>query len=219
MPHAKLHIGLPSDIWIEEISTAFPETTFRVLAALPADETGVGLLEVIAEEPMTVLERIADAEGIQSLSQLGASDGRAVIQFETTEPLLLFSVRESGIALEPPIEIRDGTATIEVTAPQDRLSALGTQLQEFGMRFDVEYIHREVESANLLTHRQRELVLAAVEAGYYDTPRSCSLTELAEELDSAKSTVSETLHRAEEKIIKDFVASLPGAPNVAPELQ
>ncbi|MFB6300166.1 MAG: helix-turn-helix domain-containing protein [Halobacteriales archaeon] len=219
MPHAKLHIGLPSNIWIEDISTAFPETTFRVLAALPADETGVGLLEVIGEDPLPVLEAIADADGIQSLSRLGASDGRVVIQFETDEPLLLFSVRESGIALEPPIEIRDGTATIEVTASQDRLSTLGTQLEEFGMRFDVEYIHREVASTNLLTHRQRELVLEAVEAGYYDTPRSCSLTELAEELDAAKSTVSETLHRAEEKIIKDFVASLPGGPNVAPEPQ
>jgi len=60
----------------------------------------------------------------------------------------------------------------------------------------------------LLTDRQRELLLAAVDAGYYDTPRECSLTDLATELDMAKSTVSETLHRAEGTIIEEFVADL-----------
>lgn len=39
---------------------------------------------------------------------------------------------------------------------------------------------------------------AVIERGYYDTPRRCTLTELADELDLAKSTCSERLHRAEE---------------------
>lgn len=46
----------------------------------------------------------------------------------------------------------------------------------------------------------------AVEAGYYDTPRDCTLTDLAETVGLAKSTCSETLHRAEGQIIKQFVA-------------
>ena len=96
-----------------------------------------------------------------------------------------------------------------MTATQDRLSAFGTQLEQFGMSFDVEYIRRGVESTEqLLTDSQRDLVLTAVERGYYDTPRECSLTDLADHLDMAKSTVSETLHRAESAIIKEFVAEL-----------
>ncbi|WP_231185036.1 helix-turn-helix domain-containing protein [Haladaptatus sp. DYF46] len=35
-----------------------------------------------------------------------------------------------------------------------------------------------------------------MEKGYYDTPRRCSLTELAGELDVSKSTLSVVLHRA-----------------------
>ena len=49
----------------------------------------------------------------------------------------------------------------------------------------------------------------AVDHGYYDTPRACSLTELAEEVGIAKSTCSETLHRAEETMIKQFMEDLP----------
>lgn len=51
--------------------------------------------------------------------------------------------------------------------------------------------------------------MAAVEAGYYDTPRTCTLTELADEVGLAKSTCSEILHRAEEIIVKEFIENLP----------
>ncbi|MDZ7688314.1 MAG: helix-turn-helix domain-containing protein [Halobacteriales archaeon] len=56
-----------------------------------------------------------------------------------------------------------------------------------------------------LTEKQRALVEKAVKMGYYDTPRRCSLTELAEECGIAKSTCSDTLHRAEERVLKEFV--------------
>ena len=62
-----------------------------------------------------------------------------------------------------------------------------------------------METDHLLTDRQRTPVETAVAEGYYDTPRDCTLTELAEEVDVAKSTASETLHRAEGKIIEQLV--------------
>ena len=79
----------------------------------------------------------------------------------------------------------------------------------FGLGFEVEYVHERVDTEELLSERQREVLLAAVEGGYYDTPRGCSLTELAEKLGVAKSTCSETLHRVEEVIVKRFVRESP----------
>jgi predicted DNA binding protein len=75
-----------------------------------------------------------------------------------------------------------------VTTTQDRLSTLGDQL---------------------LTERQQGLVRTAVDAGYYNTPRECTLTELAERLGIAKSTRSGALHRAEGAVIKRFLADGP----------
>jgi hypothetical protein len=209
MPRAKLRVSLPEAAWIGALSRTQPAVTFRVLAALPTDDTGVGLVELTGPDLPAVVREMSERESILALDVLGESDDRMLVEFETTEPLLLFSVQESGVPLEPPIEIRDGEASVEVTATQDRLSAFGTQLEQFGMSFDVEYIRRGVESTEqLLTDSQRDLVLTAVERGYYDTPRECSLTDLADHLDMAKSTVSETLHRAESAIIKEFVAEL-----------
>lgn len=207
MPRAKLNVTLPEGVWIHDLSTANPEVRFVVLAALPADGVGVGLVNIRGPEIERVLEEMEAIEDVTSLDPLQTADGEALVQFETTEPLLLFAIRESAIPLEPPVEIRDGVASLEVTAPQERLSTLGTQLQAFGMSFDVEYITQSVDTDDLLTDRQRQLLVAAIEHGYYDSPRTCTLSELAESVGIAKSTASETLHRAEGTIIKHHMAA------------
>jgi len=206
MPTAKLRITLPEQVWIRQISSAHPDAEFRVLAAFPAEETGVGLLEITADDLPAVVGAMDDREDIVRLDLQQASEESALVEFETSEPLLLFSVREAGLPLELPFTIRDGVAEVEVTASRDRLSSFTSQLDAFGMAFDVEYVRELASSESLLTDRQRELLAEAVEAGYYDTPRECSLTELADRVGVAKSTASETLHRVEEKIVKEYVA-------------
>jgi hypothetical protein len=205
MPQAKLTVTLPEGTWIRSLSRDNPDAAFRVLAAMPHGETGVGLLEVEAEDLEGIVAEMVDYETVTTVEPVQASEGEAVVQFETTEPFLLLAGRESGIALEPPVDISDGRATFEVTATRQRLSTLDEQLRAFGMESTLEYVYTTAESSDLLTQRQRELLTAAVEAGYYETPRECTLTELADQLGMAKSTVSETLHRAEGRVIREFV--------------
>ena len=209
MPRAKLTLTVPEEVWLGELTRRYPEATFRVLAALSDDvDAGVGLAEVIAENASAVLSKMGSYEDVTDINRLQEEDGKVLIRFRTTMPLLLFPARDSGIPLEMPFEISDGEAVWELTAPQDRLSALGEQLDQFDIGYTVDYIHQHVTEEPLLTDRQRRLVVEAVEAGYYDTPRGSSLTELAERLDIAKSTASETLHRAEEQIVKEYVTQL-----------
>ena len=204
MPRAELSLTIPEGTWIGDVSRSH-DVTFRILAALPGDESGVGLAEVTAPELPAVLADVERRDVVTSMEILSHRDDTALIQFETSMPLLLFPVQGSGIPLEMPFTLEDGEASWEVTAPQERLSQLGDQLDEFGIPFQVERLHQRVESEQLLTDSQMELIEAAVEQGYYDTPRDCSLTDLAEIVGIAKSTCSETLHRAEEKIIKQLV--------------
>ncbi|MFB6295609.1 MAG: helix-turn-helix domain-containing protein [Halobacteriales archaeon] len=210
MPRAKLTLTIPEGVWIGDISRESPEATFRVLSALPGEDSGVGLLEVSAPDLVAVLREMEERDEVIELEPLGRTDESVLVQFETSEPLLLEPMQGSGVPIEMPFEIVEGRATWEVTAPQDRISALGEQLDAFGIEFTVEGIHQHLAAEQFLTDRQRRLVETAVELGYYDTPRECSLTDLADDLGIAKSTCSETLHRAEGKIIKQFVAEEPG---------
>ncbi|WP_251330449.1 helix-turn-helix domain-containing protein [Haloplanus pelagicus] len=206
MPYAKLTIGLPSAVWIGELSRAFPGTTFRVLSAVPSGDAGFGLLEIESEEMPAVLDGLEDRPGVGSLELMQRSGDTAIVQFETTEPLLLLSIQQSGAPIELPLTIRDGQAIIELTASRDRLSEFGRQLETFGMSYTLNRVYDASDPPDLLTPQQRTLLVTAVEMGYYDTPRESTLTDVAEEVDLAKSTASVTLHRAEERVVKEFVA-------------
>ncbi|WP_276273897.1 helix-turn-helix domain-containing protein [Haloarcula litorea] len=215
MPRAELTLTVPDDVWIGDVSRRYDAATFRILSALPGEDTGVGLAEMTAADLPELLSDVEGYDAVDSLELLGHREDTALVQFETDTPLLLSPVQGSGVPLEMPFTIEDGEARWEITAPRHRLSELGRQLDEFGIPFQVERIEQGVEADRLLTETQRELVDAAVESGYYDTPRECSLTDLSERLDIAKSTCSETLHRAEEQIIKEFVDRERAGPSLS----
>jgi len=206
MTRARLSITLPEETWVGTASRAYPETTITVLTAMPTGGTGCGLIRV-AGDTKGVRDAMEHHEGTTFLAVLRANENGALIQFDTTEPLVLLSAQEAGLPIEPPVWIEDGEATLEVTAPHDRLSALGEAFEEVGLRYTVEHISEEVDPETLLTDRQRRVLKAAVDRGYYDTPRECTLTDLAGELDVAKSTLSEVLHRAEGRVLKRAVTS------------
>ena len=205
MPRADLEITIPDAVWMGELSRAHPDASFEILTVFSQAEGAVALTEVTAEGVEDVVTEMVAYEEVTSADVLQRSADTALVQFETSEPMLLLPVRNAGTPLDLPFTVRDGRAEWEVTAPRDRLSALGDQLRQFGIDFDVLAVRQEMETEQLLTPKQLELVQTAVENGYYDTPRESTLTELADAAGIAKSTCSETLHRAEEKIVKEFV--------------
>lgn len=207
MPRAELTLTIPEEVWLGDLTRSFPGATFRILAAVPGDDTGVGLVEVTAPDLVSILDRLESYEEVTEVELFRRERDTALLQFETDHPLLLLPIQGSGVPLEMPFDITDGTATWELTAPRDRLSELGDQLDAFDISYTVEALEEHIEPEQLLTDNQLQLLRTAVEQGYYDTPRACTLTELADACGTAKSTCSETLHRAEGKIVKRFLES------------
>lgn len=208
MPQARLLVELPDDPWIADVSRKYPEATFEVLTALPEDERGFGLLRFRSDSVAAILADIRSHGTIEDVSVIQETTAAATIQIVTSKPMLLVAAKRSGIPIEMPVRINNGTATVDVSADHDRLSELGTQLSSMGIDFEVDYIQQRLQPDQLLTDRQRELLQLAVSMGYYDTPRRCTLTELADEIGLAKSTCSETLHRVEEVVMKTFAEEL-----------
>lgn len=208
MPRARLAVEVPETVWIGAVSRAHPAATFRVLAAMPEGDHGVGLVEVRSPDIGAIAAAIDAEASVSEIAVLHRDDQQATLQFETSDPLLLFPIQSAGIPLELPFDIQDGVATWELTASRDRLSRLGDQLEAFNISYRVESVEHYVNPDRLLTDRQRRLLLAAVDHGYYDTPRDCTLTELAAELDVSKSSLSETLHRAEGAVVKHYASGL-----------
>lgn len=206
MPRAKLSISVPGDVWIRDVSTAHPETTFRVVTALAGERSGIGLVELRTDDPLAVLTDVDRQDDVVDLDLVWKRDDRALLQVETTSLPLLVPLWQAGVPVEMPFEIRDGVATWELTTTSDRFSELGRHLDEAGIDYEIEHV-REIGSSRadrILTDRQQEVLSAAIDLGYYATPREATLTEVAEDLGVAKATCSDVLHRAESSIVSWF---------------
>jgi hypothetical protein len=203
MPQARFVVSLPPGTWLGDLSAAYPEATFRLTTALEDQSRGVGLCWLTASDPDAVLGGLAERDDVSVVTMLHRTSTEAAVQFETDEPLLLWTGLDTGVPVEFPVEIRDARAVVDVVGKPSQLTDFGLRLDSL----DVEFVREYTETDEQLTGKQYSLVVTAVELGYYDTPRECSLTDLAEAVGLAKSTVSETLHRAEGKLIKSFVGS------------
>lgn len=204
MPHAKLTITVPASVWIGEVSRAHPDTRFQIVAATANDTSGVARVDILGPGAESICETVPEYDTVTDLTVFESAEHARSVQIETTVPLLMQSLQDSGVPLDMPVEIQNGDLALEATVPQQSLSALGETLDEFGIGYTVEWIRQDVESESLLTDRQRWLLEEALDRGYYDTPRRTSLVELADDLDIAKSTCSEMLHRLEGRVLKDF---------------
>lgn len=206
MPQAKLTVAVPERVWVYDLSVTDPETTFRVITTLAGEQSGVALVELVTEDPVPLLAEMSDRREIRSVELLWKRDDVALVQVESTNPLLLLPITRAGVPLETPFEIRDGEATWKLSTTSERLSTLGDHLDDLGIDFRIEYVRSfgTRETDELLTDRQREVFLVALDRGYYDTPRDVTLTALADDLDVAKATASDILHRAEGKVLRWF---------------
>lgn len=212
MPKAKLTIDVPEGTWIRDVSTEFPDATFRVVTAMASQDEGVVLLELEAEDVLAVLSAVRASPSVRDVELLWHHDGVAVVQLATEDPSLMGPALRAGIPLKTPFEIRDGTTTWRLSTTSQRLSAFGDLLDEHGIEYDVVHVRDfgTNEADHLLTDRQQQVLVTAVERGYYETPRRITLTELADRLDVSKSTVSDVLHRAEGSVLSWFVEEFVG---------
>jgi predicted DNA binding protein len=201
---ASLSIEIPDGAWVSTVSQNHPDAVFRVLSAFAADDHGVGIVEIEADGRLDeIITDISEHESIAEMEILWNEVSDLLIEFKTRTPMMLLAARRSNVPVRMPFEIRDGIGSWELTASRKRLSELSSVFENMGISYEVEYIHK-IRSEEFLTDKQRNVMETALDMGLYDTPRRVSMSDVADELGIAKSTCSEILHRAEEKIIKDF---------------
>ncbi|MFB6253366.1 MAG: helix-turn-helix domain-containing protein [Halobacteriaceae archaeon] len=205
MAHAKFTLEIPDDIWIGSISRKYPSSEFEILAATANDSGGVALVELYGDHCTEIILDIDHADGVTDMEVFEQTDEHALLQVETQISVFIESAQRSGVPIETPFTVQDGEVTWELTVSRDRLSTLGEELDAMGINYTIESIYQQIDSEQLLTDQQWQVLQAALEHGYYDTPRTCTQEEIADITGLAKSTCSETLHRAEERIIKRLI--------------
>lgn len=205
MPRVRMKVRLPRDSLVS-FSIDHPEDSFRTLSTHSIPDGLRVVIDAETSDAEALVRTLDDAPEIRSCEVLRTDPDGALVQIETHEHTPRVAARSAGMLPQYPMVLRDGWQTIETITSWERLSQLNDEFEEAGIPFEILSITGSVEIADLLTDRQWEVIVEAITRGYYDNPRGCSLTELADILGVNPSAVSGVLHRAEEQIIKSFVA-------------
>jgi predicted DNA binding protein len=205
MVRARLAITLLEEMWIARVSTAYPDTEFRLLTGLPIDDGAIEVGEVSGPDIGAVGESIREESAIESVDVLFADETTAVAQYRTIEQTLYRLSLQAGTPPTYPLTIQGGKAVVEVTAPREQIGRFRDRLEAVGMACELLSLTEWDAPEDVLTERQRELIQRALDRGYYAAPRECTLTDLAAEFEIDKSSASAVLHRAEGRIVRRFL--------------
>jgi len=159
------------------------------------------------ERPRQILSDQPDVKQF-SVSQTG-QDVHAYIQLEPTDSVaeILKIPQQYRFIVNTPIEcLRDGS--VRVTAigdPETFTDALDHLTDEVEVELESmqEYEPEEQELYSKLTARQQEILQAAIDEGYYDSPRAATYEDVAETLDLSPVTVGEHLRKIEARVLTE----------------
>ncbi len=201
---ARFRLALSEDIWVNDVSTAFPDSTLRLLTGVPMGERALELGEVRANEPARVTETIKDHPDIFAYDQLYVDDTRAIGRYEANEKGLYELLWTSSLPPEFPIIVENGAMEFDLTATQDQFETFTAALNDADRQYDLLTLVHTGEETSLLTDRQQEYLRVAYRRGYFDVPRTCTLADLADTLGVDKSSASETIRRGAGRIIGNY---------------
>lgn len=195
-----------------EASTGGASVTLEEL--LPRGDDGFGeFFSVTGRDPERLVAMADDRPDVEADLLVDRTDG-GLVEFVVAENCPAVTLAEAG-ALPQTVEATDGVGRITAEVPADADAAAITdrflaqhpdadlrrkRQQPYGApMFSIHELESALESE--LTDRQREIITAAHEAGYYDWPRGKTGEELAAEFDLSPPTLHDHLRSAERKLV------------------
>lgn len=183
----------------------------RALALNVSAAPGATALFHVEGEDEALLEGFADAPEVDDAEAVPASVGGFYVLLSLNVGEVPFlapafeTVARERLVVLPPVVYGDGGVTARLVGAAETITDIVETLPD---AVDLE-VHEVGERrlaassiAAVLSDRQREAVLAALDLGYYDQPRQATHEDVAEALDCAPSTASEHLHKAEAKLVR-----------------
>lgn len=205
MPHLKVELnGAEIGGWLAELSTGFPTDEFRLLATQLRDEGAFVTLEVRTTDGCTIIREFETTPEVANVEILHVDSEVALLQFLTESSKAYDPLYESGCISIYPTILQNGRFRVHIVAGHDSLSDYLAELAASEIPYQVLSLSHSHEADTILTERQRQLIDTALEEGFYDDPKACTLTELADALGIDKSAASRLRHRAESRLVTHF---------------
>ena len=190
-------------------------TLFEVIAHL--DITPVGVRQLVRVQ----FAKDMGSENLDSIPYLEVDgplpphplpkDGEeGIIVVWNRHPISIAAIGFDGLHIVPPYTIDESGISITIRGLPDGISGFLKAARILLPPDSVKVVEMEIvdeKILNILTPKQLEATVTAVNSGYYNSPRSVTLNELSELSGVSRSTLQEHLTKAEASLMK-FVAKM-----------
>ncbi|HZD42511.1 MAG TPA: helix-turn-helix domain-containing protein [Methanomicrobiales archaeon] len=191
---------------IARLSQDHPNTKFRLLGNHPVEDgTVFVLLEAPGVPANVVTAYFEDDSDIIEDEIIHNTEAAVFARIRIPLPAPHRAGLSSGNVPRAALTVRNGWIHGEMTTSMERIQEFISALRESDVQYEVASLTQSDEAGTLLTERQQTVVETAVERGYYETPRECTLEDLAAALDVHRSSAGDVLNRAERRIITSYV--------------
>lgn len=198
----------PADAVLVESSTVERDLVHQV--NLLNDGTIV-MLYALRGDIDRAVERLRDQEPVIAVDGSGEGEGLVYLHIEPDEisAKLMGIIQDNEVVLQTPLECTRGggmrvtivgdDATIQ-RAVDEVPEGVGVSLEGIG-----DYRPEADKLYGALTARQREVLEAAVEQGYYEVPRRATHEDIADEVGLSAGTIGEHLRKVEGRVLSSLV--------------
>jgi len=214
---AELHVSPPDSLLAATVRSN-PDTTVRWEHTVPADGAPRLYVSAFGDDFDRFEAALGDDPTVADVRRVATFANRCVyvVRPEGDRTLIPSVCAELGLFVFSAVAVEDGWA-FKLQVP-DREALVDFRehclTRDVGFRVDrlQQPDYSEEVSTVGLTARERELLLTAFYAGYFDVPRRTSQSDLADRLDVSTSAVSQGLRRAVEKLIATTIDADSSAP-------
>ena len=213
MIEAVLRVTLPCS-WVTEV-TREHGATVNVVEQKPAGETTLQSLVEIDPgdaDPNGLLATLRANPFIHSVEAIVPPKGKILATLLVDNCHACHTLANSECFLTDATATERGGLEWRLLAPKrSSVESVVSSLKGRGIAVELVAI-KSVKGSGTLTDRQARVLSLAYELGYFEFPKKINLSGLARKLGVSKSSLSETLRTAEEKILHEYFQGLMKRP-------
>jgi len=201
-----LSIILPDKLWLGKLSRAFRMGCFEIISFIPIQsEPAIGnsMIKISSINPEEILSEIKKHPSLVSVKVMERGPTHITVETQTRDQFLLRSLIQNKILVKLPVGIEVGRAKFNIYAQRENIDNFIEDLNKKGMKVEITNLGQYKDNFLKLSLTERQLFIyrKARETGYYESPRKINLTDLAEYLGLAKSSLSSMLQRIHKKLL------------------
>jgi len=203
----KLSIDIPQDKWLATFNKKYPELNFQILSNfLIGTNSGITSFQIRGPSVKQFIFDFKDNLSKDTSQILFEGEDLVILNVKEVDPWILNNLVKTELLVSYPVLVKEGKIRMEAITSRSKVDRFLAQLKKRDIKAKIERIGYYYKST-LLTQRQNEIVNIAYQKGYFNIPRSISLSDFAKNLNISKSALSEILRRIFKKLANNYLNS------------